>query len=122
MQSLAFIFSLSIRRPPASTRTDTLFTYTTLFRSLPYRRRHRPAPGLPLPSSPPPSPHHYVSDRIGRRGRLWRRSSYHRSSRLAALTWIDRKSTTSELQSLMRISYAVFCLKKKSISTIQHYI
>src|SRR3546814_7189835 len=72
------LFFLMIRRPPRSTRTDTLFPYTTLFRSMrqPWRcacrRRRRP-----------------------RGGRL--RSEEH----------------TSELQSLMRISYAVFCLKKK---------
>src|SRR3546814_6648650 len=76
-----------IRRPPRSTRTDTLFPYTTLFRSQAARRRgdddlERPA----LPAA-----------RAGNRGRRTRRSEEH----------------TSELQSLMRISYAVFCLKKK---------
>src|SRR3546814_10550283 len=84
-----------IRRPPISTRTDTLFPYTTLFRShqrgqadYPGRRsRGGPAPGRwPQPVGQP---------------RLYRyrgRSEEH----------------TSELQSLMRISYAVFCLKKKT--------
>src|SRR3546814_13830413 len=74
-------FFLMIRRPPRSTRTDTLFPYTTLFRSHVIElavqirrgpRRHQ-------------QPHHH------------QRSEEH----------------TSELQSLMRISYAVFCLKKK---------
>src|SRR3546814_4841069 len=67
-----------IRRPPRSTRTDTLFPYTTLFRSRDASSRHR--------TSAPPWP-------------MWKqfRSEEH----------------TSELQSLMRISYAVFCLKKK---------
>src|SRR3546814_4964924 len=97
-----------IRRPPRSTRTDTLFPYTTLFRSsefcqlasnngfggfvrhLCYRRRHQRRRHRP-----------------GRR--RTRRSEEH----------------TSELQSLMRISYAVFCLKKKKKKTqtevsIQH--
>src|SRR3546814_2897560 len=80
-----------IRRPPRSTRTDTLFPYTTLFRSL-YRLqraaylRHPLQAGLFLD--------HY---RVGCCARRPRRSEEH----------------TSELQSLMRISYAVFCLKKK---------
>src|SRR3546814_10056818 len=76
-----------IRRPPRSTRTDTLFPYTTLFRSrLPVGVRHRGAPaGRALPD-----------DRPGSR-QPGPRSEEH----------------TSELQSLMRTSYAVFCLKKK---------
>src|SRR3546814_19749737 len=81
-----FFFFLMIRRPPRSTRTDTLFPYTTLFRSgwldadrvvdanPSPKRGYRPAPGSK------------------------ERSEEH----------------TSELQSLMRISYAVFCLKKKN--------
>src|SRR3546814_9447565 len=81
-------FFLMIRRPPRSTRTDTLFPYTTLFRSV-QKRRH--AHGL---------------DR-GRHQR-GRGDHPHRS-----------EEHTSELQSLMRISYAVFCLKKK---TTQIYI
>src|SRR3546814_7770120 len=86
------------RRPPRSTRTDTLFPYTTLFRSDPCCREtsavlcfcHR-------------SPLRYRRTAAAPRGipGLWicaRRSEEH----------------TSELQSLMRISYAVFCLKKKN--------
>src|SRR3546814_1175964 len=76
-----------IRRPPRSTRTDTLFPYTTLFRS-----------------------ERVGNDRL-RRGRAFD----HR------LVWHQRcparsrsEEHTSELQSLMRISYAVFCLKKKT--------
>src|SRR3546814_4916872 len=72
-----------IRRPPRSTRTDTLFPYTTLFRSVRCRFRRRSA---------------------CRRYR-WRRT--HASFRERS------EEHTSELQSLMRISYAVFCLKKK---------
>src|SRR3546814_4783077 len=80
-----------IRRPPRSTRTDTLFPYTTLFRS--YGPQGRPA-----------------------------------SYRLAALNTIKSAASssiqarseehTSELQSLMRISYAVFCLKKKKTQKV----
>src|SRR3546814_8576197 len=96
-----------IRRPPRSTRTDTLFPYTTLFRSLPVPRpvanrsdgfvvdahdndlpAHRLRPDLV------PKRQQRKIARFGERGR----SEEH----------------TSELQSLMRISYAVFCLKKKT--------
>src|SRR3546814_5849357 len=85
-----------IRRPPRSTRTDTLFPYTTLFRS------------------------DRVGDDAGRA--LWlsqqQRTDHRRSVRRAGAVPADlrhRRSEehTSELQSLMRISYAVFSLKKK---------
>src|SRR3546814_3595877 len=101
---VVIFFFLMIRRPPRSTRTDTLFPYTTLFRShcqavaasfrwqvevddfgqLPFQQRHE----------------HFVQGYAQNGwfvGRLAGRSEEH----------------TSELQSLMRISYAVFCLKKK---------
>src|SRR3546814_3169915 len=77
-----------IRRPPRSTRTDTLFPYTTLFRS----------PGR--------------SDR--ERQRRTRRRAVRIGDRHSA-TPRRSEEHTSELQSLMRISYAVFCLKKKKI-------
>src|SRR3546814_3537193 len=88
------------RRPPRSTRTDTLSPYTTLFRShapllsgggaLEAQPRARPdqARGAADPEAPP---------RMGRARGCASRSEEH----------------TSELQSLMRISYAVFCLQKK---------
>src|SRR3546814_10762192 len=94
-----------IRRPPRSTRTDTLFPYTTLFRSvyltvgrgLQHQVRHAPkdketimatAIASSVPSHVPPE--------------------------LVVTTFPFRSEEhTSELQSLMRISYAVFCLKKK---------
>src|SRR3546814_10088485 len=93
-----------IRRPPRSTRTDTLFPYTTLFRSKgctpPCARRS--VKGCPPPCArrrkekiPAPGGGHRDKRRRGRKGE--NRSEEH----------------TSELQSLMRISYAVFCLKKK---------
>src|SRR3546814_20136087 len=83
---------LMIRRPPRSTRTDTLFPYTTLFRSAP--RRAADPTGCPRPRGPSVLARgpRTASERA-RRGR----SEEH----------------TSELQSLMRISYAVFCLKNK---------
>src|SRR3546814_3456531 len=83
-----FFFFLMIRRPPRSTRTDTLFPYTTLFRSPDTTAQASGGRGLPETSQGRPS-HPSPANR--------QRSEEH----------------TSELQSLMRISYAVFCLKKK---------
>src|SRR3546814_8803978 len=104
-----------IRRPPRSTRTDTLFPYTTLFRSnaasLPgalcrgiageggYCRGNASRSAWCRPSR---SEHGPESDEAALHGRHRTRSEEH----------------TSELQSLMRISYAVFCLKKKKRKTI----
>src|SRR3546814_13636968 len=84
-------FVLMIRRPPRSTRTDTLFPYTTLFRS---------EGGEAAPDS-----HDLRNPRLlgGCGGRQRHRNGGQRS-----------EEHTSELQSLMRISYAVFCLKKKN--------
>src|SRR3546814_3651351 len=94
-------FFLMIRRPPRSTRTDTLFPYTTLFRSEYGGGR------LECDSS------QYGESQSGRR----LVGNHHRPARCRS-TRIGRRSEehTSELQSLMRISYAVFCLKKKKIS------
>src|SRR3546814_2826785 len=91
-----------IRRPPRSTRTDTLFPYTTLFRSDP----------SPRAASRDPS---FRSCRRRIRPRDTR-CAYSKPNGRAdlATVWISRSEEhTSELQSLMRISYAVFCLKKK---------
>src|SRR3546814_6576775 len=91
-----------IRRPPRSTRTDTLFPYTTLFRSAraprPARRPHQRATARTV-LGPLDRP----------QGRL------RRAAPRLMETPMDTRSEehTSELQSLMRISYAVFCLKKK---------
>src|SRR3546814_6750217 len=95
-------FFLMIRRQPRSTRTDTLFPYTTLFRSPGDLRERRGAAG-PFRSG--------VREGLqGDREQLWRgRGGYSRGLR--------SEEHTSELQSLMRISYAVFCLKKKHTRT-----
>src|SRR3546814_3974523 len=106
-----FFFFLMIRRPPRSTRTDTLFPYTTLFRSgeglvgepahpdlSPLGRQVVGSDGVDVLVGHDGEPHRDqlgVTDGLGS-GRP--RSEEH----------------TSELQSLMRISYAVFCLKKKN--------
>src|SRR3546814_7581543 len=112
-----FFFFLMIRRPPRSTRTDTLFPYTTLFRSAgpgiaqALHPLHGRDAGEPLPEVP-------AQAGVRRTG-----------SRQPDPTGGPLRSEehTSELQSLMRISYAVFCLKKKKknknliISRHQHY-
>src|SRR3546814_19726380 len=93
---LSCVFFLMIRRPPRSTRTDTLFPYTTLFRSQPTEW-------------PEISPilHSRNERRCSRVFRISSRAARH-------ISWPQRSEEhTSELQSLMRISYAVFCLKKK---------
>src|SRR3546814_5530233 len=92
-----------IRRPPRSTRTDTLFPYTTLFRST-----------------------HSASEPQGREALMSKlrvgviganlQGSWGASAHLPALR---SEEHTSELQSLMRISYAVFCLKKKNTKPTQ---
>src|SRR3546814_8298305 len=130
------------RRPPSAPSTDTLFPYTTLVRSIgrpsrpptghACRNRHDPArrtepvarpappalcaaaPGAPFPvaarfrgrgAAPPAPPHLRVCGRLGRRppGR----------ARQPQCVFPRSEEHTSELQSLMRTSYAVFCLKKK---------
>src|SRR3546814_8962895 len=106
------------RRPPRSTRTDTLFPYTTLFRSgarqLRGRRSAAEAQGAER------AQRHGRADR-DRRGRREHRRHRARQGRRCALGRPFRRSEehTSELQSLMRISYAVFCLKKKKLTTKQ---
>src|SRR3546814_7797077 len=99
-----------ILRPPRSTLTDTLFPYTTLFRS--DDRNVFPATDVPVPARSCPGP---CRRPARRRGRL-RRGSRARPGLRAGTGAAARRSEehTSELQSLMRISYAVFCLKKKN--------
>src|SRR3546814_13432577 len=112
--SFVVFFFLMIRRPPRSTRTDTLFPYTTLFRSaLSWPQRHvafrravrwerqrsaalpgRDRPGLAMTFHH--NPENGACDMISQSPKPTRSEEH-----------------TSELQSLMRISYAVFCLKKK---------
>src|SRR3546814_16045769 len=94
LQCDVFFFFLIIRRPPRSTRTDTLFPYTTLFRSvediLRWRDLYRQEMNCQIV-------HDSIHARPGWTETFVLRSEEH----------------TSELQSLMRNSYAVFCLKKK---------
>src|SRR3546814_3409364 len=81
-----------IRRPPSSTPTDTLFPYTTLFRSV--RAETGSTSGNP-------------------RSIPWARYSVGSPAQASGAPATRSEEHTSELQSLMRISYAVFCLKKK---------
>src|SRR3546814_19455726 len=94
---LIFLFFLMIRRPPRSTRTDTLFPYTTLFRS-------------------------YGNDVSEMTSNALRSNCFQirralKPCRLGVKNFRRSEEHTSELQSLMRISYAVFCLKKKTTKT-----
>src|SRR3546814_2713180 len=98
-----------IRRPPRSTRTDTLFPYTTLFRSLPLALR---APGLTLANTLRRRRAALYVDED--RAHIVRRAATRVAGPLLSpLRVLRSEEHTSELQSLMRISYAVFCLKKK---------
>src|SRR3546814_7746026 len=116
-----------IRRPPRSTRTDTLFPYTTLFRSgAVAARARRQADGGARPQRIHPEPRAAeIEPRRIRRSRppvrRGRSGANERSGATAPAPQFPRhpcaqprsEEHTSELQSLMRISYAVFCLKKK---------
>src|SRR3546814_6330536 len=93
-----------IRRPPRSTRTDTLFPYTTLFRSRDRLGRRPTDGGARFARARQPA-------QVGH-------AAVHRPADL--LRGPRSEEHTSELQSLMRISYAVFCLKKKNINTKVH--
>src|SRR3546814_2571259 len=98
-----------IRRPPRSTRTDTLFPYTTLFRS----SRQHVAAFLPF---------QLCRQLDGLLPIFQRNVLIHERKALHCLrqAGIRSEEHTSELQSLMRISYAVFCLKKKKNTTIDN--
>src|SRR3546814_8505367 len=101
-----------IRRPPGSTRTDTLFPYTTLFRSGD-ERRPGPLLGLVEPAADGRAQSQRVE--IGGRGVLEDRIAAGAVVEVAGGVRTARSEEhTSDLQSLMRIPYAVFCLKKKN--------
>src|SRR3546814_10078568 len=132
------------RRPPRSTRTDTLFPYTTLFRSaetaleyglvtgivpaeelgrqlcaLSERLAAKPPEAVRLTKALLIAPDCSVADRIAAEGALFeeRLASAEAAAAFTAFFERGRKRSeehTSELQSLMRLSYAFFCLKKKN--------
>src|SRR3546814_8317476 len=102
-----------IRRPPRSTRTDTLFPYTTLFRSIGVLRsplRQHNVRFLVRHQALSPQAHRPAHVRADGRAPVVR--ARRRPAR--------SEEHTSELQSLIRISYAVFCLKKKNTQTHKH--
>src|SRR3546814_1687003 len=101
-----------IRRPPRSTRTDTLFPYTTLCRSADRRRgRFHPHRNRVRYAQLQGRDH----GREGARTRPWPRSATDDLAHADRSVGAQRSEEhTSELQSLMRISYAVFCMKKKT--------
>src|SRR3546814_9177543 len=113
---MSIFFFLRIRRPPRSTRTDTLFPYPTLFRSV------LDELGTVAGDHQAGVEHALVGRALGLHGRhrraddarhgfLDERRRHHRRRRVRS------EEHTSELQSLMRHSYAVFCLNKKNTST-----
>src|SRR3546814_6363832 len=100
-----------IRRPPRSTRTDTLFPYTTLFRST--QPEH---PFAPRPTTLATAPINRIGQARDLAGPDTRIGVAPNNDTLYSLARSEEH--TSELQSLMRISYAVFCLKKKKQKNI----
>src|SRR3546814_2685606 len=108
------VFFLIIRRPPRSTRTDTLFPYTTLFRSGHVERRCRLVGDQQCRvAGQGDGDHGPLAHAAGELVRIGVKAA-------AGIGDADQRSEehTSELQSLMRISYAVFCLKKKKTTRI----
>src|SRR3546814_4262700 len=110
-----------IRRPPRSTRTDTLFPYTTLFRSVLEDILDRGGDGIGIDQ-------HKVVDVLTHQFEVFQPHLLDRRAigeqayvvQHNAPARLRSEEHTSELQSLMRISYAVFCLKKKTKQLQQH--
>src|SRR3546814_4975648 len=102
-----------IRRPPRSTRTDTLFPYTTLFRSVSRARRGEGWRGAGRRDARTRARLCRCRGGIAVRALPARPQMHRRDLRRLAAAGERSEEHTSELQSLMRISYAVFCLKKK---------
>src|SRR3546814_6426374 len=109
-------FFLMIRRPPRSTRTDTLFPYTTLFRSNHHAHSHRCEDNQQRIFRPGNTAHrekarrNYDGYRCCNIDQQLRKSS----ECIGLVKTVRSEEHTSELQSLMRISYAVFCLKNNT--------
>src|SRR3546814_10327035 len=104
-----------IRRPPRSTRTDTLFPYTTLFRSIP-QLTYRSSNYVDSANTElfKQEGHVLLDLRAGYKSDMgWTLALWARNLTDERYTLGRSEEHTSELQSLMRISYAVFCLKQK---------
>src|SRR3546814_8585302 len=108
-----------IARPPISTRPDTLFPYPTLFRSLRQvlRQRRLAEPGHRLELAPPHCTNARADAAPGRQA-----GSRELPPTTVSTTRTQIGRAPSELQSLMRISYAVFCLKKTTNKTKRKHI
>src|SRR3546814_3245312 len=104
-----------IRRPPRYTRTDTLFPYTTLFRSVDPRAATANAGRISVVAFYNPQRRSAVNIVPGLIGVIL-------TMTMVLFTAVRSEEHTSELQSLMRISYAVFCLKKKTQIVKKHII
>src|SRR3546814_6119003 len=123
MSNCSDFFFLMIRRPPRSTRTDTLFPYTTLFRSRPGRvkmlHQHN-RPTTTLRRDHPGAGRGVIERRGYQKNRVLGKAVHTPKQGIASIQRAQRiafdrsEEHTSELQSLMRTSYAVFCLKKKT--------
>src|SRR3546814_2017425 len=115
-----------IRRPPRSTRTDTLFPYTTLFRSGPdpvqsgsilMKRPVKLLMALAIAAAASGSALAQAADPVVEQARAQGVVGEQADGYLGFAKSARSEEHTSELQSLMRISYAVFCLKKKTTTT-----
>src|SRR3546814_3909138 len=107
-----------IRRPPRATRTDTLFPYTTLFRS--GTARKSAAKKTAARRKPAARPRRITPDQALENTRKLLEAKQEHDRQPPPWQQLDggrSEEHTSELQSLMRISYAVFCLKKKKKTT-----
>src|SRR3546814_2317152 len=100
-----------IRRPPRSTRTDTLFPYTTLFRSRGARKSRTTKKVASVVSATRRRKSSHGDGRVFHPAAATAVPGKY--AKCSVATWERSEEHTSELQSLMRISYAVFCLKKK---------
>src|SRR3546814_936952 len=124
---MSVCFVLRIRRPPRSTRTDTLFPYTPLFRSevgqpcggrFLRQRRHVGRRQLQRAVASGPEPEHARACAFAERHR--QREMLQQGAQPVLALHARSEEHTSELQSLMRISYAVLCLKKKKEKNLKH--
>src|SRR3546814_11381060 len=114
---IVFMFFLMIRRPPRSTRSDTLFPYTTRFRSNPdYRLKMLKGPEpVRRTKGPRYTPVSKRQDKPDGIAWILRNHPEISDGAIGKLIGTRSEEHTSELQSLLRISYAVFCLNKQQI-------
>src|SRR3546814_9199788 len=111
------MFFLMIRRPPKTKRTDTLFPYTTLFRSRArFTRATCPSTVSTTSHAIPAAMTGPCHDPVRNPGMPGKKAK----EKKASVRAIRSEEHTSELQSLMRISYTVFCLKKKKNNNAHH--